>query len=87
MPLSCRACESASMDSIDNEPLSAAILSSHRRIAPYGAAGDEPGATGHNRIERASGEVIPLKGCDRAEMQAEDVFVIETPGCVGYGAA
>jgi 5-oxoprolinase (ATP-hydrolysing) len=68
------------------EPMTAAILSGHRRVAPYGTAGGEPGHTGRNHVERANGEVIELKGCDRIEMQADDVFVIETPGGGGYGA-
>ncbi len=68
------------------EPMTAAILSEHRRIAPYGMAGGEPGAVGRNRVERASGEVIELKACDRVEMRTGDVFVIETPGGGGYGS-
>jgi len=69
------------------EAMTAAILSGHRRIPPYGMAGGEPGAIGRNRVERANGETIELEGCDRAEMQPEDVFVIETPGGGGYGKA
>ena len=68
------------------EPMTAAILSGHRRVAPYGMAGGEPGAVGRNRVERAGGEPIELKACDRIEMQPGDVFVIETPGGGGYGA-
>jgi 5-oxoprolinase (ATP-hydrolysing) len=30
--------------------------------------------------------VDELKGCDTTEVQAGDVFVIETPGGGGYGA-
>ncbi len=67
------------------EPMSAALLSGHRRIAPYGMAGGAPGAVGSARVERASGERIELKACDEAQMAAGDVFVIETPGGGGYG--
>ncbi|UCF74900.1 MAG: hydantoinase B/oxoprolinase family protein, partial [Betaproteobacteria bacterium] len=67
------------------EPMSAALLSGHRRIAPYGMAGGAPGAVGSARVERASGERVELKACDEAEMAAGDVFVIETPGGGGYG--
>ncbi|MBI4206381.1 MAG: hydantoinase B/oxoprolinase family protein, partial [Betaproteobacteria bacterium] len=67
------------------EPMIAAILSGHRRVPPYGMAGGEPGKPGRNRVERASGETIELKGCDRVEMRVGDVFVIETPGGGGYG--
>ncbi len=69
------------------EPMTAAILSGHRRIPPYGMAGGGPGATGRNRIERANGEVVELQAADKASMRPGDVFVIETPGGGGYGAA
>ncbi|HVO03946.1 MAG TPA: hydantoinase B/oxoprolinase family protein [Candidatus Cybelea sp.] len=69
------------------EPMTAAILSGHRVIHPYGMAGGAPGALGRNSVERKDGSVVELKGTDRAEMQPGDVFVIETPGGGGYGAA
>jgi 5-oxoprolinase (ATP-hydrolysing) len=67
------------------ERMTAAILSGHRKIAPYGAAGGAPGATGRNRVERASGERLELGASDQAEMRPGDVFVIETPGGGGFG--
>lgn len=67
------------------EPMTAAILSGHRRIPPYGAAGGQPGQTGRNSVIRASGEVEIMNSTDRTEMQVNDVFVIETPGGGGYG--
>ena len=69
------------------EPMTAAILSSHRRVPPYGMAGGKPGAIGHNYVECINGDTLELSGCDQAEMQAGDVFVIETPGGGGFGAA
>ncbi len=68
------------------EPLTAAILSNHRRTAPFGAAGGEDGAVGVNRIELADGSVEPLGATAEVEMAAGDVFVIETPGGGGFGA-
>ena len=68
------------------EPMTAAILSSHRRIPPYGLAGGSSGSTGRNAVERADGTVEELNGCDQREMSVGDVFVIETPGGGGYGA-
>jgi len=65
--------------------MTAAILSSHRRVAPFGVAGGAPGALGHNWVERADGEVVELSGTDSIEMNPGDVFVIETPGGGGYG--
>jgi 5-oxoprolinase (ATP-hydrolysing) len=68
------------------EPLTAAILSNHRRTAPFGAAGGEPGAVGVNRVERADGPVQQLGATAEVKMAAGDVFVIETPGGGGFGA-
>jgi 5-oxoprolinase (ATP-hydrolysing) len=67
------------------EPMTAAILSGHRRVPPYGMAGGKPGAVGRNRVRHASGAVIELGACDRVEMNTGDAFVIETPGGGGYG--
>jgi len=67
------------------EAMTAAILSSHRKVAPFGVAGGKPGALGHNWVERADGEVVELSGTDSIEMNAGDVFVVETPGGGGYG--
>jgi 5-oxoprolinase (ATP-hydrolysing) len=69
------------------EPMTAAILSSHRKVAPYGVAGGEPGALGRNWIERADGRRDELTGTDKTEVGAGDVFVIETPGGGGFGKA
>jgi 5-oxoprolinase (ATP-hydrolysing) len=68
------------------EPMSASILSSHRLLAPQGMAGGAPGACGRNLIERADGSVTALGPLARADMNAGDVFVIETPGGGGYGS-
>ena len=68
------------------EAMTAAILSSHRKVAPFGVAGGEPGALGHNWIARADGMVVELSGTHKAEMGPGDVFVIETPGGGGFGA-
>jgi 5-oxoprolinase (ATP-hydrolysing) len=67
------------------EPMTAAILSGHRLVPPYGMAGGEPGAVGRNAVERRDGSVIELAGCAEIAMHAGDVFVIETPGGGGYG--
>jgi len=68
------------------QPMTAGILSNHRRIAPFGLAGGDGGALGRNWVERADGTRVALSGTARAEMQPGDVFVIETPGGGGYGA-
>jgi len=68
------------------EPMTAAILSGHRRVPPYGMAGGLPGAVGRNTMVRADGSIVALAACDSAAMQPGDVFVIETPGGGGCGA-
>jgi 5-oxoprolinase (ATP-hydrolysing) len=68
------------------EPMTASILSGHRRVPPYGMAGGEPGACGRNAVERGDGTVETLAGRDRAEMAPGDRFIIHTPGGGGYGS-
>ena len=65
--------------------MTAAIVSGHRRVPPYGMAGGDPGMVGRNYIERADGSIEELTGTDMADMNPNDVFVIETPGGGGYG--
>jgi 5-oxoprolinase (ATP-hydrolysing) len=67
------------------EPMTAAILSNHRRIPPFGLAGGEAGALGKNWVERATGERVELTGTDTVDMAAGDVFEIHTPGGGGFG--
>jgi 5-oxoprolinase (ATP-hydrolysing) len=67
------------------EAMTAAILSNNRIHPPFGAHGGEPGALGHNRVERADGSVEELGHIGKTSMQPGDVFVIETPGGGGYG--
>ena len=69
------------------EDMTAAVVSGHRRVPPFGMAGGEPGKCGHNYVERADGTVTELTGTDGAEMHPGDVFVIESPGGGGYGKA
>ena len=49
------------------EPMTAAILSSHRRVPPYGLAGGESGQPGRNSVVRADGSTEILLGADRTE--------------------
>jgi len=68
------------------EPMTAAILSNHRRTGPPGLEGGGPGAAGRQWVERGDGSVDTLAGTDRTEVAPGDVFVIETPGGGGFGA-
>ncbi len=69
------------------EPMTAAILAGHRRVPPFGMSGGAPGGLGANWVERVDGSRTPLKFSDETEMQAGDVFVLETPGGGGHGVA
>lgn len=68
------------------EAMTAAILSGHRLIPPFGLAGGGCGQTGRNTIVRACGRVEMLQGADQAWMNPGDSIVIETPGGGGFGA-
>jgi 5-oxoprolinase (ATP-hydrolysing) len=67
------------------EAMTAAILSGHRRVPPYGLAGGEPGALGRNWVERADGSREDFGATHTVAMKPGDVFVLETPGGGGYG--
>jgi 5-oxoprolinase (ATP-hydrolysing) len=69
------------------ECMTAVMLANHRRIAPFGVAGGMPGATGRNWVERVDGRREEFGATCRVQMQPGDVFVIQTPGGGGYGAA
>jgi 5-oxoprolinase (ATP-hydrolysing) len=67
------------------EAMTAAILSGHRRVPPYGMAGGKPGQTGFNAVRRANGDLVRLGSCAKVEIRPGDTFVIETPGGGGFG--
>jgi 5-oxoprolinase (ATP-hydrolysing) len=69
------------------KPMTAAILSNRRTTTPFGIAGGEAGAPGRNYLRRANGEMVALGATESVEAGAGDVFVIETPGGGGFGAA
>jgi 5-oxoprolinase (ATP-hydrolysing) len=69
------------------KPMTAAILSGHRTVAPYGMAGGEPGAVGCNRVLRLAEREEAIGAAAQTEMAPGDVFIIETPGGGGYGTA
>jgi 5-oxoprolinase (ATP-hydrolysing) len=69
------------------EPMTASILSNHRRVAPFGLAGGGPGKTGRNVLLRGDGSEVELPACVTVEVEAGEAIVIETPGGGGYGIA
>ncbi|MEP7206248.1 MAG: hydantoinase B/oxoprolinase family protein [Casimicrobiaceae bacterium] len=66
-------------------PMTAVMLANHRRIAPFGVEGGEPGAVGRNWVERVDGSREEFGATCAVEMAAGDVFVIHTPGGGGFG--
>ena len=66
-------------------PQTVCLLSSSRRVPPFGLAGGEPGQPGENAIQRAGGSWQPLPGCTQVEMEAGDLLRIATPGGGGFG--
>ena len=67
------------------EPMTASVLSNHRRVPVQALAGGSPGKLGRNAVERSDGTIEELAGADRVEMRPGDRFVIETPGGGGFG--
>ncbi len=68
------------------EPMTAAVLASHRVVPPFGAAGGSPGQTGRNWVERADGTIDENpSGRWQVDLEAGDTFVVQTPTGGGYG--
>jgi 5-oxoprolinase (ATP-hydrolysing) len=66
-------------------PMTAAILSGHRIVAPFGLQGGAAGSIGRNSIEFSDGTIQLLDSKAEVQMQPGDIFVIETPGGGGFG--
>ena len=67
------------------QPMTASILANHRSIPTFGMAGGEPGEVGRNWIERTDGRIETMGHIGSAEMNVDDVIVIQTPGGGGFG--
>ncbi|PHQ68899.1 MAG: 5-oxoprolinase [Sneathiella sp.] len=70
-----------------NEPMTAAILASHRTVPPFGLNGGDNGEVGKQWVIRTDGSIEILKGRDQTEMATGDIFVIQTPTGGGFGTA
>lgn len=66
------------------EPMTAAILSGHRLVPPFGLAGGESGQIGKNYVQKDN-TIEELDSTAIVKMQPGDIFVIETPGGGGWG--
>ncbi|KQW55059.1 MULTISPECIES: hydantoinase B/oxoprolinase family protein [Ensifer] len=67
------------------EKLDFAILSGHRRVAPFGIKGGEPGNLGQNLVRRNDGRTEELSGCAHTVLEAGEAFTVVTPTGGGYG--
>lgn len=67
------------------EPMTATLVSSRRRVAPFGMAGGGDGAPGRQWVTRANGAHEDVDGCGSIAIDAGDLIVIETPGGGGFG--
>ena len=67
------------------EKMECTILSGHRRIRPFGAAGGEDGQVGENWARRKDGTMEKLKGCDDTTVDAGEAVIIQSPTAGGYG--
>ena len=66
-------------------PMQVNVLSSRRRVRPFGLAGGGPGEVGRNRVIRADGTVEELPGNAQVDVGPGDRFEIRTPGGGGFG--
>jgi len=66
------------------ETMTAAILSGHRVIPPFGLEGGESGAVGRNYIQH-NNNIELLESKAEIQINCGDIFVIETPGGGGFG--
>jgi 5-oxoprolinase (ATP-hydrolysing) len=67
------------------EAMTAAILSNHRRIAPFGLQGGAPGQPGANVITRRDGRSETLAATVEVAVEPGDQIAIATPGGGGFG--
>jgi len=68
------------------DDVSVSILSNHRRVAPFGAAGGSEAATGRNTVQRKDGSRELLGASASVSIMGGDRIIIETPGGGGFGA-
>ncbi len=67
------------------EPMTAGLITGHRKVPPYGLQGGAAGQVGSNYVERVNGKREVLAAVATVEVQEGDVLVVETPGGGGFG--
>ena len=69
------------------ERMDCAILSSCRRVAPFGSRGGEPGEVGRNEVRRLDGKIQAFGACDHTVLEPGEAVTIVTPTGGGWGRA
>jgi 5-oxoprolinase (ATP-hydrolysing) len=69
------------------EKMNCAILSGHRKVAPFGLGGGNAGEKGRNLVRRLGGSIEDLAGCDETALEAGEAITIVTPTGGGFGEA
>jgi 5-oxoprolinase (ATP-hydrolysing) len=67
------------------ERMDCAILSSFRKVRPFGLEGGKPGQCGENWVRRNSGALERLEGCDQTVLDPGEAIVIQPPTGGGFG--
>ncbi|MEW6254426.1 MAG: hydantoinase B/oxoprolinase family protein [Pseudomonadota bacterium] len=67
------------------EKMDCALLSSHRRIHPFGLEGGEPGQLGEGFVRRNDGSFEQLDGCAQTVLEPGEAVIVITPTGGGYG--
>ena len=68
-------------------PMTVALLSGSRRVAPFGLAGGQAGALGMTWLSEKGGPWQQQSGCFEQMVQAGDRLFVATPGGGGWGRA
>nr|XP_027195835.1 5-oxoprolinase-like [Dermatophagoides pteronyssinus] len=66
--------------------LTLSVLTERRVFSPYGIKGGQNGKRGKNLLQKNNGIVINLGAKNTIQVNAGDVFHLETPGGGGYGS-
>jgi 5-oxoprolinase (ATP-hydrolysing) len=67
------------------EDMAVSILSTHRKVAPFGLSGGNDALCGENLLRKQSGEILQLNGSDQVDISSGDSIIIKTPGGGGFG--
>ncbi|WP_127088548.1 hydantoinase B/oxoprolinase family protein [Aquabacter cavernae] len=69
------------------EKMDCALLSSHRRVRPFGLEGGEPGQVGEGFVRRNDGSFEQMEGCAQTVLEPGEAVIVITPTGGGYGKA